>query len=72
MWESFGGNQFVERIILDTKLGGHELQVGDVDGDGDIDICSKLWGPLSWNDNAGKMHVDFLENLLRTRKTVAK
>jgi len=23
-------------------LGGHELQVGDVDRDGDIDICSKL------------------------------
>jgi hypothetical protein len=41
------------------------LQVGDVDGDGDIDICSKAWGPRPWNANGGRMHVDFLENLLK-------
>jgi hypothetical protein len=68
VWENSGGNRFVERIVLDAKLGGHELQVGDVDGDGDIDICSKPWGPRSWNGNGGKMHVDFLENLMRTQK----
>jgi hypothetical protein len=62
VWDNFGGGRFTEHIILDTKLGGHELQVGDVDGDGDIDICSKAWGPRSWNGNGGKMHVDFLEN----------
>ncbi len=62
LWENLGGGRFTERIILDTKLGGPELQVGDVDGDGDIDICSKAWGPRSWNGNGGKMHVDFLEN----------
>jgi len=65
IWENLGGNRFAERIILDTKLGGHELQVGDVDGDGDIDICSKPWGPRPWNGNDGKMHVDFLENRLK-------
>ncbi len=53
----------LSKIVIDTKLGGHELQVGDVDGDGDIDICSKPWGPSAWNGNGGKMHVDFLENL---------
>ncbi len=63
VWENSGGNRFAERIILDTKWGGHELQVGDVDANGDIDICSKAWGPLSWNGNGGKMRVDFLENL---------
>ena len=63
VWENLGGFQFRERVILDTQLGGHELQVGDVDRDGDIDICSKPWGPRPWNGNAGKMHVDFLENL---------
>ena len=62
LWENLGGGQFAERIILDSKLGGHELQVGDVDHDGDIDICSKPWGPRPWNGNAGKMHIDFLEN----------
>lgn len=64
LWENLGGLKFRERIILDTKLGGHELQVGDVDRDGDIDICSKPWSPRLWNGNAGQMHVDYLENLL--------
>ncbi len=36
----------------------------DVDRDGDLDICSKAWGPLPWNANRGKMHADYLENLL--------
>jgi hypothetical protein len=61
-WENVGAGKFVERIILDRKLGGHELQAGDVDGDGDIDLCSKPWGVLLWNGAGGKMHVDFLEN----------
>ena len=65
IWENLGQGKFAERIVLDTKLGGHELQVGDVDGDGDIDICSKAWGPRPWNGNGGKMHVDFLENQLK-------
>jgi hypothetical protein len=64
IWENLDGNRFVEHIVLDVKLGGHELQAGDVDGDGDVDICSKAWGPSPWNGNDGKMHVDFLENLL--------
>jgi hypothetical protein len=72
IWENLGGGRFAERIILDTQLGGHELQVGDVDGDGDIDICSKAWGPRSWNGNGGKMHVDFLENTLHSPKSVAR
>jgi hypothetical protein len=63
IWENQGGGRFVERIILDARLGGHDLRVGDVDGDGDIDICSKAWGPRPWNGNGGRMHVDFLENL---------
>jgi hypothetical protein len=67
-WENLGGGEFAERILLDQKLGGHELQVGDVDGDGDMDICSKPWGVQSWNGNGGKMHVDFLENVSQGTK----
>jgi hypothetical protein len=63
LWENLGAGKFAEHIILDSKLGGHELQVGDVDGDGDIDICSKAWGTRPWNALGGNMHVDFLENL---------
>lgn len=65
VWENLGGLKFREHIVLDANLGGHELQIGDVDRDGDIDICSKPWGPRAWNGNGGKMHVDFLENLLK-------
>jgi hypothetical protein len=67
VWENLGEGRFAERILLDQKLGGHELQAGDVDGDGDIDLCSKAWGVRSWNGNGGWMHVDFLENLLKNR-----
>jgi hypothetical protein len=63
IWENIGPRTFVERIILDMRLGGHDLQVGDVDRDGDIDICSKPWGPQPWNGNGGRFHVDFLENV---------
>jgi hypothetical protein len=64
VWENLGAGKFEERIILDTALGGHELQAGDVDGDGDFDIVSKPWGPAPWNGDQGRLHVDWLENLL--------
>ncbi|MCC6233237.1 MAG: VCBS repeat-containing protein [Verrucomicrobiales bacterium] len=67
VWENLGQGAFAERVILDQALGGHELQAGDVDGDGDIDLCSKPWGPQPWNGAGGAMHVDWLENLLRSR-----
>ena len=66
IWRNLGQGRFAEQIIFDGKLGSHEAVVGDVDGDGDLDICSKAWGPLPWNANGGKMHVDWLENLLRS------
>jgi len=36
---------------------------GDVDGDGDLDICAKPWSPRRNNALGGKSHFDFLENL---------
>ena len=72
VWENLGGNQFAERVVLDRKLGGHELQVGDVDGDGDVDIVSKPWGPRPWNGAGGAVHVDFLENLLNHPKPASE
>ena len=63
LWEHMGAGQYREHILLDTRLGGHECQVGDVDGDGRIDICSKPWGVLPSNGLGGRMHVDFLRNV---------
>ena len=66
IWENADGSggKFIERVILDAGLGGHEAVVADVDGDGDVDICSKLWRPRRDNANKGRNHADYLENLL--------
>jgi hypothetical protein len=60
-----GKGNFVEHVILDANLGAHEAVCGDVDGDGDLDICSKLWRPIQSNANGGRNHFDFLENLAK-------
>ena len=69
IWENVDGRgaEFVERVILDNALGSHEAVIADVDRDGDLDICGKLWRPRSDNRNGGRNHADFLENL-RVRK----
>jgi hypothetical protein len=64
IWENVDGRgaHFVERVILDKGLGGHEAVVGDVTGNGAPDICSKLWRPRPDNANEGRNHADFLRN----------
>ncbi len=66
LWENVDGRgqQFVERVILNANLGGHEAVAADFDGDGDLDLVSKLWRPRADNANDGRNHVDYLENLL--------
>ncbi|MEQ6119180.1 FG-GAP-like repeat-containing protein, partial [Reichenbachiella sp. MALMAid0571] len=65
IWEnvSFGSEvKFIEKVIYDGKLGGHDALVGDVDGDGDLDIYSKVWNLWPDNANEGREHGDFFEN----------
>lgn len=66
IWENITEDdiRFEERTIYDGSLGGHDAVVGDVDGDGDLDITSKIWKIWSGNANNGRIHVDYLENLL--------
>lgn len=56
---------FEEQVILDAKLGGHDLRAADLDGDGDLDIVSKVWSVWEGNGNGGRPHLDWLENLTR-------
>lgn len=67
IWENSDGKgqKFVERVVLDANLGGHEALAADFDGDGDMDLISKLWRPRQDNANGGRNHVDYLENLLK-------
>jgi len=66
VWENVDGRgTFRERVVLDANLGAHEAVCGDVDSDGDLDICSKLWRPIKSNANGGRNHFDFLENLAK-------
>jgi hypothetical protein len=60
LWENLGDGRFEEHIMLDGRLGGHECQAGDVDGDGNLEILSKPWGVQPWNGAGGRMHVDML------------
>jgi hypothetical protein len=66
IWENISLSsriEFVERVVFDARLGGHDALVGDVDGDGDLDIFSKVWNLWPENGNGGREHGDLLENL---------
>ncbi len=67
VWENLGGGKFEERVIFEGGLGGHDVLVGDIDGDGDPDLVSKIWGAWSENANQGKVHADWFENLTKRR-----
>ena len=55
--------RFKEHVIADINLGGHEDAIGDVTGDGKIDIVSKPWATSPKNALGGRAYVLILENL---------
>ena len=65
LWENVDGKggQWQEHVILDENLGGHEIVVGDITGNGKLDIVGKPWRPVEGNAVGGKMFVVFLEGI---------
>lgn len=59
IWYNNGASspQFTPVIIHVDNPGWHDAQVGDVDGDGDMDIISKIW-----NADGAAYHLDFWRN----------
>lgn len=65
VWENVGGKgeNWQEHVILDINLGGHATMVGDVTGNGRLDMISKPWQAGEKNAVDGKIFVLFLENI---------
>lgn len=65
IWENVDGKgeSWQEHVILDANLGGHEAVVGDVTGNGLLDIIGKPWAPRRENSLDGRMFIVFLENI---------
>lgn len=66
IWLSSGGAKptFTPNVIHVGNPGWHDAVLGDVDGDGDVDIISKIW-----NKDGPTYHADYWRNDTPVRKS---
>ena len=63
IWASSGGREptFEPVVIHEGRPGWHDAVLADIDGDGAIDIVSKVWN-TDWNKQGRNYHVDYWRN----------
>ncbi|MCC6444293.1 MAG: hypothetical protein IT210_12675 [Armatimonadetes bacterium] len=59
IWVNTGGRKpiFMPVVIQEGRPGWRDVVIGDVDGDGDLDLISKVW-----NADGPNCHLDFWRN----------
>jgi hypothetical protein len=74
VWENRDGRgETWRKHTLLLGLGGHQAQGADLDGDGDVDVVTKLYDAHPDNINKGKICLSVMENVWpATKKAQAK
>ena len=73
IYENSGDNRtFTRRIIFDGMLGIHDASIGDINGDGNPDIVSSIWGRNPANNNHGREHAGWFENNIKPVISIPK
>ncbi len=63
IWVNSGGRNptFEPVVIHEGRPGWHDAVLADIDGDGAVDIVSKVWN-TDWNKQGRNYHVDYWRN----------